>query len=67
MNKILLHIASSFKSAERFDEKYYLDMSSSERLDTMQYLRDIYFKIQKAKKNESRKRLRRSAEVIQQT
>jgi hypothetical protein len=67
MQKIWLHKADSFKSAEKFDEEYYLNMSSVQRLETMQFLREMYSKIKKVKKYESRKRLRRHIKVIQQT
>jgi len=63
MKKIWINKANSFKSAERFDQDYYLNMSENERLETMQYLREIFYKI---KKNENRKRLRRTIKIIQQ-
>jgi len=63
MKKIWINKANSFKSAEKFDEYYYLNMSEAERLETMQYLREIFYKI---KKNENRKRLRRTVKIIQQ-
>ena len=67
MNKIWINKTKSFSAAEKYDEDYYLNMTGSERLETMQYLREIYFKIKKAKRNESRKGLRRSVKVIKQT
>ena len=66
MNKVWSHITNSFKSAERFDEEYYLNMSSTERVETMQFLREAYLKFNKIRKNEGRKGLRRSIKVIQQ-
>lgn len=62
-NKIWVNKASSFRSGERFDEEYYLSMSRSERLEIVQYLREMVFKIKKEEKGESRKRLRRSFKV----
>jgi hypothetical protein len=62
-NKIWVNKANSFRSGERFDEEYYLSMSRSERLEIVQYLREMVFKIKKEGKGESRKRLRRSFEV----
>ena len=67
MSKIWINKTKSFSAAEKYDEDYYLNMTGSERLETMQYLREIYFKIKKAKRNESRKGLRRSVKVIKQT
>ena len=44
----MVNKANSFKEAERFDRKYYGSMSKIERLDTMQFLREIYHKIDAA-------------------
>ncbi len=66
MHKIWVNKTESFKSAEKSDTGYYLNMTSSERLEMMQYLREIYFKFRKGKRNESRKGLRGSVKVIQQ-
>jgi len=63
MKKIWVNKAKSFKEAEEFDRKYYLAMSRIERLETMQFLREIYYKI-KGSKGEGRKRLRRVIRVI---
>ncbi|MEK6732345.1 MAG: hypothetical protein AABY55_01850 [Candidatus Omnitrophota bacterium] len=64
MYKIWIHRASSFKEAEEFDLKYYHKMSSSKRLDMIQFLRDLYFKINGISKDECKKRLRRIIKVI---
>ena len=64
MKKIWVNKARSFKDAEKFDSNYYAAMSRTERLETMQFLRETYHKI-KNLKNESRKRLRRVVKVIQ--
>lgn len=66
MKKIWVHKTNSFKSAEEFDEEYYFNMNSTQRLETMQFLREIYFKFNKNRKNEDRKGLRRAIKVIQQ-
>lgn len=34
----------SHKEAERFDLEYYLNMTPQKRVETMQYLRGIYYK-----------------------
>jgi len=65
MEKIWINKTDSFKSAEKFDEEYYLNMTSSERLEVMQYLREAYFNFRKAKKGENRKRLRGYIKIIQ--
>ena len=67
MKKIWVDKASSFRSAEKFDEDYYLMMGRLERLEIMQFLREMHFKIKKGRKGESRKRLRRLTKVVQQT
>ncbi len=66
MKKIWVNKTYSFKDAERFDENYYLNMTSAERLDIMQFLRESYYKINKRLKNESRKGLRRVIKIIKQ-
>jgi len=66
MKKIWVHKTNSFKSAEEFDEEYYFNMKSMQRLETMQFLREIYFKFNKDRENEGRKGLRRAVKVIQQ-
>ncbi len=66
MKKIWVHKTNSFKSAEEFDEEYYFNMNSMQRLETMQFLRKIYFKFNKDRENEGRKGLRRAIKVIQQ-
>jgi hypothetical protein len=62
MKKIWVRKFESFKSARKFDIDYYLSMSSSERLESMQYLREIALKLKDGK---GRKGLRRVVRVIQ--
>lgn len=69
--KIWVNVAHSFEEAEEFDINYYLNMSRSTRLATMQYLREIYYKFhpfqrtERGKKDgEGRKRLRRVITII---
>lgn len=64
--KIWVHKTTSFAAAARFDRSYYSRMKRSERLETVQLLREIYFKLHPELKNESRKGLRRAIRVIQQ-
>jgi len=62
--KIWVNKAYSFLEAEQFDEQYYQAMSGYERIETMQFLREQYYKI-KGTKNEARKGLRRVIRIIQ--
>ena len=63
MKKIWINKANSFKEAAEFDSVYYARMSKSERIVTMQFLREVYLKF-KAPKNENGKGLRRVIKVI---
>lgn len=66
MKKMWVKKSNSFKSSRKFDVNYYFLMSSSERLETMQSLREIVFKLKKNLKYEkSRERLRRVIKIIQ--
>lgn len=67
MNKrIWVNKSDSFKGAQDFDFEYYLSMSAEERLETVQFLREEYFKIKKGLRHEGRERLQRVIKVIQQ-
>jgi len=63
MKKIWINRANSFKEAAEFDSAYYMKMSKSERISTMQFLREIYRKL-KGPGNENGKRLRRVIKII---
>jgi len=65
MKKIWVNKVDSFDAAQEFDDDYYLSMSSKERLETVQFLREIYFKMKKGLDNEDRKRLRRVIKIIE--
>ena len=56
--------AESFDAAKEYDNDYYLSMSEKERLETVQFLREEYFKIKKGSDDENRKRLRRVIRII---
>ena len=64
MKRLWVNKASSFKEAEKFSKKYYRAMSRTERLETVQLLREIYNKI-KRPKYATGKRLRKVIRVIQ--
>ncbi len=67
MKEVWIHKANSFREADEFERDYYRAMSAEERLETMQFLREIYHKIEGTAKsgNESRKGLRRVITVVQ--
>ena len=61
-----MHKAKSFKAANEFDIQYYLSMSSRERLETMQLLRETFLKMTPGARNaKGRKGLRRVITIVQ--
>ena len=52
----------SFKEAELSDNEYWKSKSSEEKLDTLQYLREIFYEF----KNEDRKNFQRVYRIIKQ-
>ena len=66
MKKIWINKARSFNEAQNFDTAYYLSLSASERLETVQILREEYFKSKGLKFRDDRKRLRRVFRIIKQ-
>lgn len=62
MKKVWVKKFKTFSEAEEFDRNYYRKMTPTERLETIQFLREIYF----GGKYVGRKRLRRFVKVIQQ-
>lgn len=64
MKKIWVNKTDSFEEAERADDNYYRAMTPGERLEIMQFLREMHFKLKKDLRNEGRKGLRRSIKVI---
>ncbi len=65
MKKVWAHKANTFQEIEDFEENYYLAMPKTERVGTMQLLRELYYKIKPEAGNESRKGLRRVIKIIQ--
>lgn len=65
MKKIWIKKSQSFKEAQEFDARYYHAMSAQQRLELVQFLREIYHKIKGRHKNEIGKRLRRVIKVVQ--
>ena len=66
MKKVWINRAGSIADAEEFERDYYSEMSSSERLETVQFLREAYFKIKKGSRDEGRKGLRRVLNIVEQ-
>ncbi len=62
MKRIWVKKSNSFKSASQLDTNYYLSMSPSKRLETMQFLREIALKL---KNEKNRERLRRVIKIVQ--
>jgi hypothetical protein len=62
--KIWVNKAKSFKEAEQFDSAYYASMSGAQRVETVQFLRELYRKMKGSIRHEGGKRLRRVAKVI---
>jgi hypothetical protein len=64
--RIWLNKARSFKEAQEFDSAYYRKLSSKERIETIQVLREAHFKSKGLYPVEDGKRLRRVFKVIEQ-
>jgi hypothetical protein len=66
MKKVWINRAKSFEDAQGFDSAYYLSLSSAERVESVQILREEYFKSHGLKFGEDGKRLRRVFRIIKQ-
>jgi hypothetical protein len=66
MKRIWVNKAGSFKEAVDFDTAYYLSLSSAERIESVQILREEYFKSKGIEFREDGKRLRRVFRIIKQ-
>jgi hypothetical protein len=64
--KTWVHKHRSFDSANEYDDAYYFRMNRRERIETMQLLREMFFKINRGNGVAHRKRLRRVFKVIKQ-
>ena len=62
--KIWVNKSNSFAEAQEFDDTYYLSLSPTERLETVQFLREEYLKMNKGENHEGGKRLRRVLKLI---
>jgi hypothetical protein len=66
MQRIWVNKAGSFEEADHFDAGYYRSLSVEERVETVQILREAYFKSRGLEFRENRKRLRRVFKVVKQ-
>jgi hypothetical protein len=66
MKRVWVNKAGSFKEALDFDTAYYLSLSSEERVEGVQFLREEYFKAKGIEFREDGKRLRRVFRIIKQ-
>jgi len=64
--KIWLNKANSFEEAQQFDDAYYLKLSSKERVEAIQLLREAHSKSTGVSISENGKRLRRVFRIIEQ-
>ena len=64
MKKVWVKKFESFKSARQFDIDYYLSMSSTERLETMQFLRETAFKFKNFKYGKNGRRLQKVIKLV---
>ncbi len=66
MKKIWVNKAESFDAARRFEKEYYKNLSAVERLETVQFLREMHFKSSGIVRDANGKRLRRVLSVVKQ-
>jgi hypothetical protein len=65
--KIWINKTTSFSEAQDFDDSYYLSLTPTERLETVQFLRGEYRKLKKSESYEGGKRLQKVLKLIKQT
>jgi len=66
MKKIWVNKAGSFDDARRFEKEYYKRFSGSQRLETVQALREAFFRSSRISFRGNGKRLRRVFRIIKQ-
>jgi len=66
MKEIWVNKARSFDDARRFEKEYYKKFSPSQRLETVQVLREAFFRSSGISFDGNRKRLRRVFRIIKQ-
>lgn len=66
MKRIWINKVESFRAAGELDIDYYLSMSPDERLDTMQFLREMVFKIRRETRyGKGGEGLRRTVKIVE--
>ena len=66
MKKIWVNKAGSFDAARQFEKEYYKQSSAAERLETVQVLREAFFRSSGIRFSGNGKRLRRVSRIIKQ-
>ena len=66
MTKIWINKTKSFEEAKTFDKEYYKNMSAADRIETIQILREQYFKLKYPNLNKNGRRLQRVCKIIKQ-
>ena len=66
MNRIWVNKAGSFEEADKFEAEYYEGLTRQKRVETVQLLREEYFKSKGLELGGNGKRLRRVLSVIKQ-
>ena len=66
MKKNWVNRARSFEEAQNFDNAYYLSLTGAERVESVQFLREEFFKSRGLEFREDGKRLRRVFKIIKQ-
>lgn len=66
MARIWIHKSKSPEETAAFELSYYLKMSPTQRLETVQYIREGLFQRMKKIKGKNGKRLRRVLKIIKQ-
>lgn len=66
-DRVWLHKSAPFEEAQQFDVDYYLRVSSAERIEMIQILREAYFKLKGLAAGENGKSLRRVFRIVKQT
>ena len=66
MKAVWVRKSRSFDEAKRFEDTYYAQMGSRKRVETVQFLREIFFKLRRRQPGASREGLRRSLRILKQ-
>jgi len=64
MERTWIHKAGSLREATEFDLNYYANMSPSKRIETVQYLREVWLRFGRKKHGNGQKGLQRVFKII---